>query len=1323
MLEERVALTAYLFVDFGDNFQLHSGQHSLQTTIGEMRDIAPAQQDGGGNDIPNTDIHGPPLISNTTGGTDSTNLEFFANTYTRAQRDAVMALVRRAYRPFDITVVELTSTAQTLTDGRVVTAAATLANVVSTLRGNNTTSKDGYVLAVSRSTNADTGTDLTGISGKAAGQDLAAGSNDHDDVAIATFGTATLAFNAQTVAHEAGHLFGLRHAVTTAAPASSAINNEFHKSEVMSYIGADNSSYLFSRVPVARGDTNTPDTGTTPFSNDDLEAQRSQLTPYDQLRVDPNVGLNTSITYVSGSGLNDVITIRRQMNGTGHVTVVAYTDPGHTVGNEVDMPGATTGTSYSYDIPLDRTIVVYGGSGADQLVLDGDLGVTVEYDGMLDTDSIVIDGKSAASAVYVPGATTDSGPDYDGNTAHTGSNGTITLGSTVVQFSDFESAGNVTVRDVADFSFRSPGGADSLDVTNQGANQTRVSGTVNSGTAAVPLDFSNVTTFAIDAGNSDGASPNDNITVESGALVATGLKNFAVTGGAGKDTFTFKASSLNLPVSGGAVSFDGGAGSDTLDLTGLSGATATITGPGTADGVKGTINAGSGTFDNVDDFQNMSMLCGPDVANTWSVSDTNKGTLTSSFGSGNVSVTWSAVPNLCGGSDTDLFSFASGSSQNSVDGNAGKDTLDLSALGSQTATLTAASANGFDGDTGGAGTVLGSGFADIDVIDGSSAGTADTLKGLNADAVWTLQTAPSTYVSGGHPLEFSNFEDLTGGDHADAFVFKSGGSADKIDGGAGKDSLDYSALAGPVSVALTDLGSTDGFQGTGTALTTGFDNIDDSITGSASSADSLTGRDKPATWLLATTSTYTSGGRTVTFSSFETLNGGSDVDTFNVRSITVPMKLNGKGGDDAFHVSSNAGTNDDGNLGGIAAPLTIDAGAGKANRLIVSNLGGAASPNVLLQHDAASGDEVIKNLGGAADIFYTATNGAFTHGHDCDGILIRGSSAGGDHFTISSQFHDTIGAASSTTVQGNGPGDIFLVQVHRAVAEAYARLDLVGGLNANGTPGGSLLVQDVDGGAVIHDHPFGAGSGSVEAAYLAGSHGYVDYTQMASVSTDPDADHSFVQALYHQFLKRDGSKGEIQAWVDYLHATGNRAAVVRGITYSPEAMTLLVDGWYRDYLHREARGGEEQGWVTMLVHGETQENVLASIFGSLEYFAQAGYDDSQFIRNLYRDELHRKPGDIEVFAWLAALRGPAGRGGSAWQVMNSIEARSNAVRDLYDRSLRRGPVSDSKTCNSDKLSRPNPSSAEIDGWVYSQIDLTSLAVGFASSEEFYQWAL
>src|SRR5262245_24582027 len=217
-LEDRLLPTAYLFVDFGDNFPLVGGKRQLNTTVGAIRDVASAQLDNAGTPIANTVVQGPQLSDNTgTNFADSTTVPLTNINYTAAQRAQIMALVRRAYASVDVTVVELTPTAQTLADGRSVTAASSMAALVAPLRANGTTSKDTYVIAAASpfSTNGYIGISPGGtILGETT--DLSVGANNHDDLALA-FMTNGIDYDSNTIAHEAGHCFGLQHAVTTSA--------------------------------------------------------------------------------------------------------------------------------------------------------------------------------------------------------------------------------------------------------------------------------------------------------------------------------------------------------------------------------------------------------------------------------------------------------------------------------------------------------------------------------------------------------------------------------------------------------------------------------------------------------------------------------------------------------------------------------------------------------------------------------------------------------------------------------------------------------------------------------------------------------------------------------------------------------------------------------------------------------------------------------------------------------------------------------------------------------------------------------------------------
>jgi uncharacterized protein YkwD len=203
------------------------------------------------------------------------------------------------------------------------------------------------------------------------------------------------------------------------------------------------------------------------------------------------------------------------------------------------------------------------------------------------------------------------------------------------------------------------------------------------------------------------------------------------------------------------------------------------------------------------------------------------------------------------------------------------------------------------------------------------------------------------------------------------------------------------------------------------------------------------------------------------------------------------------------------------------------------------------------------------------------------------------------------------------------------------------------------------------------------------------------------------AQRRLVQALYRTALGRAPGAGEVDSWAGVLRGMGV-APVVNGIERSAEARDRLVRGWYATYLGRRAVGGEERGWVNALLRGATEEQVLAGILGSPEFYGRArslirsGTADEKFIRALYRLLLKRDAGAAEVRGWLNVL--PAlGRAGLAQGILGSAEFRAREVRLDYAALLHR---------------RKAPTAAEVNGWVASGLDATGLRVAFESSAEF-----
>jgi hypothetical protein len=176
-----------------------------------------------------------------------------------------------------------------------------------------------------------------------------------------------------------------------------------------------------------------------------------------------------------------------------------------------------------------------------------------------------------------------------------------------------------------------------------------------------------------------------------------------------------------------------------------------------------------------------------------------------------------------------------------------------------------------------------------------------------------------------------------------------------------------------------------------------------------------------------------------------------------------------------------------------------------------------------------------------------------------------------------------------------------------------------------------------------------------------------------------------------------------------LMATRGLSAVADGIERSPEARYRLVRSWYTSYLGRAIAPSnpEIQGWVGMLLAGATEEQTLAGILASDEFYANSqlqftGTADARFIQSLYSHLLNRLPTSEELVGWLQAL--PAmGRQGASLAMQQSFEFRINTIAGYYRRLLHR-----------------EPDLQGLNTWEATPIDLATVRIGIESSPEFFE---
>ena len=448
----------------------------------------------------------------------------------------------------------------------------------------------------------------------------------------------------------------------------------------------------------------------------------------------------------------------------------------------------------------------------------------------------------------------------------------------------------------------------------------------------------------------------------------------------------------NVATATGIENLVGGSGSDTLDLSGWSTTrNVVLSGSGTIDGFAGTVNGLAGTFDNVNVLIGSSAsddtLTALNAINTWQVTGS-----TNSYTSSSRTLSFTSIEVLQGGSASDTFQIA-GAAAGTLNGNGGDDAF----VFGEGATLAGAvhggagsDTIGFAGSTSGvtvtltaittgdgfAGTTAGTTFDGINALSGGS-GT-DTLAGKNVDSAWLLNGATgNTYTASGNTLTFAGFERLAGGTAVDTYTLASGATfAGTADGGAGSDTLTFAGWTTARHVTLTGIGATDGFNGSETNLG-GFANID-TLLGGGGAGDLLTGAAVDATWQIGATFLYQFATHSLTVSGWETLAGGSGMDTFQITG-TPAVNLAGGSGDDTFVFVPSVALN--GTIDGGAGTDTLDYGA-YTTPVTVSMATGSATD---VRGGATGSVSNVENFTGGTGANYVV-------GNDEDNVLIGGSS-------------------------------------------------------------------------------------------------------------------------------------------------------------------------------------------------------------------------------------------------------------------------------------------------------------------------------------------
>jgi hypothetical protein len=130
---------------------------------------------------------------------------------------------------------------------------------------------------------------------------------------------------------------------------------------------------------------------------------------------------------------------------------------------------------------------------------------------------------------------------------------------------------------------------------------------------------------------------------------------------------------------------------------------------------------------------------------------------------------------------------------------------------------------------------------------------------------------------------------------------------------------------------------------------------------------------------------------------------------------------------------------------------------------------------------------------------------------------------------------------------------------------------------------------------------------------------------------------AWVEGLYQEVLGRTPAWAEVESWVRALAGGMSAAQVAYNFTAGPEREAQRIAAAYEQYLGRSPTGGEAAAWVNLLETGYRNEDVVAGLVGSDEYFQTHYANGVDWLASAFQEVLQRAPGPGEYPTWLRAL--------------------------------------------------------------------------------------
>jgi hypothetical protein len=347
-----------------------------------------------------------------------------------------------------------------------------------------------------------------------------------------------------------------------------------------------------------------------------------------------------------------------------------------------------------------------------------------------------------------------------------------------------------------------------------------------------------------------------------------------------------------------------------------------------------------------------------------------------------------------------------------------------------------------------------------------------------------------------------------------------------------------------------------------------------------------------------------------------------------------------------------------------------------------------ASP-ALVNLDGDAGLEVVMTTG-SGYLYALDPNGAVKWGPAC---YMNFSPCGHDYAVISSPVVANIDGDAVPEVIVSGERQIKVFDGSNGLLEAELPL-----LSASATsfahPGAASpgIGRDGSGRAVLAVHVLHEavdntrrGRGDQQAVYvyrstasvaadLRWSHFLRTNGRDASLDDRPPIDiRPYVDAVYRALLGRPADPSGLAYWTGRLQSGLTRPGFTGSIARTSEWTQHVVTDLYGKAFGRAPDASGLQFWSSLLQSGYPVSSLAANLYGSAEYYGNAGGTNGAYVDALYQDLVHRSPDAAGRSYWVGLLGSGTPRQAVAASLFLSYESNGDRVDALYRSLLGRAP--------------------------------------------------